>query len=802
MEKKLFKRLSTILVSLTIMLSLFPKIAFAGTTSYAESYDPRDLGVMTPVKNQSTLEVCWSFAGIGATESYLKSHGYGEWDFSEEHARWWATYNEAGYGWNKTSREGGPTQIMPGYLTSWQGLKEEKDIPLTTNYYSVKPVNMDSAASKYNVTDIVYVNNNSLSVKDAIFNCGAVSTSYYNSWMYFNSNNTAYYCNDKNNIANHNVIIVGWNDNYSKENFKNGARPVNDGAWLIKNDWGDNNSEGGYIWISYEDNFILSQSANKINYAIKGVEEVNKNKKMYQYDEYGATSSLYLNNDSGKVQDMTYANVYDFDSEHEILDEIMFNSVITGAKYALYYAPIVNNKPELTVDKMLPLGSGTIEDPGYITVDINDFVLPKGKGAIVVYLDNRQNNSPVSLGCEVNLTYAGGRLAYKADASLGESYIYSDQEVLDLNEVFTDTPRSLSIKAITKKSSDASLGLVEVNGTNITSTLNKDNYTMELPYSSINSKAKIKVNASNQNARINSINSEVKAVNIAEEEVAIPEGGQVSPIEITCEAADGSVKAYTLNITVAKDIKTADDIIKCVEIMDNDNTSDIINLNKNFDNLSTIEKEKLSDEVISKIMKQREVMASEFHEENGIKVSGIPWQVNLNVTSLVEDEPSYINIKNMAGKDKILASYEISLIDQYTKLSYNCSDDEVMLTIPSSILKGYENIRILHLKSNGETEYLTPTIEGDKLIIKVTSFSPYAIIGQEKLKISNGTDDNINNIVDVSNDKMGTDINSVKSGDNSATIVYVVLGIVSLSVAIFTIINLLKNKNKNKNKKK
>ena len=47
---------------------------------------------------------------------------------------------------------------------------------------------------------------------------------------------------------------------------------------------------------------------------------------------------------------------------------------------------------------------------------------------------------------------------------------------------------------------------------------------------------------------------------------------------------------------------------------------------------------------------------------------------------------------------------------------------------------------------------------------------------------------------------MGTDINSVKSGDNSATIVYVVLGIVSLSVAIFTIINLLKNKNKNKKK--
>lgn len=38
--------------------------------------------------------------------------------------------------------------------------------------------------------------------------------------------------------ANHVVTIVGYDDNYPKENFVKGHQPENDGAWLIKNSWG------------------------------------------------------------------------------------------------------------------------------------------------------------------------------------------------------------------------------------------------------------------------------------------------------------------------------------------------------------------------------------------------------------------------------------------------------------------------------------------------------------------------------------------------------------------------------------
>lgn len=38
--------------------------------------------------------------------------------------------------------------------------------------------------------------------------------------------------------ANHAVLIVGWDDNYPKENFIEGHQPPEDGAWLVKNSWG------------------------------------------------------------------------------------------------------------------------------------------------------------------------------------------------------------------------------------------------------------------------------------------------------------------------------------------------------------------------------------------------------------------------------------------------------------------------------------------------------------------------------------------------------------------------------------
>lgn len=55
----------------------------------------------------------------------------------------------------------------------------------------------------------------------------------------------------------HSVVIIGWDDNYSRNNFKTTNKPNNDGAWLILNSWGTGWGNNGTAWVSYEDNYDL-----------------------------------------------------------------------------------------------------------------------------------------------------------------------------------------------------------------------------------------------------------------------------------------------------------------------------------------------------------------------------------------------------------------------------------------------------------------------------------------------------------------------------------------------------------------
>ena len=119
-------------------------------------------------------------------------------------------------------------------------------------------------------------------IKEHITNYGAVSANTNSSsTQYFNNISpilaTAYYCNNNDILQDHLVTIVGWDDNYAKENFNASCRPTNNGAWLIQNSYGAG-FNGGYYYISYEDVMVERQNTGIVTIKDRDY------KNLYQYD--------------------------------------------------------------------------------------------------------------------------------------------------------------------------------------------------------------------------------------------------------------------------------------------------------------------------------------------------------------------------------------------------------------------------------------------------------------------------------------------------------------------------------------
>lgn len=398
-------------------------------------FDPREKGYMTGVRDQESLGICWTFAGNATLESFLKLKGYGDFDLSEEHMRWWAKDNI--YGWNIGDTQGSTNETSIGYFTSWLGPKLEKDIPyngrVTRENGAKKPANYDSASRlPYNVTGVINVAADKTSVKNAVLKYGAVMSGYYDDKKYLSTDSNSYYLNEKLG-QNHAITIVGWDDNYPIDKFNGAAKPASKGAWLVKNSWGDYNSEHGYMWISYEDKNILSYTD---NYSITEVKE-DKGQKIYQH-EYSMTASLADNT-------LTTANVFEF-GKNEALQGVMFASDSIGAKYEIYLIPI-NGNEAINYNNRILLKTGTVPYSGYITEEISNFPLATGKGAIAVRIDNRANNRKSKIAMEMNVK---GYDMFRAKANLGQSYVLRGGTFIDLNKMSGYAPANLVIKGITK----------------------------------------------------------------------------------------------------------------------------------------------------------------------------------------------------------------------------------------------------------------------------------------------------------------------------------------------------------------
>ena len=249
----------------------------------AEHYDIK-------VENQGQEGNCWSFASLETLETYLQLHGYGTFDFSENHLNYIESNLFSETDANRNINTSGSYSEFQEYVNKSYGPVSEKDFP----YYKDeimqihKDYTEDELESLLNVTPLAYVgeyvnfpsiskNTNTYSdeelseyrkkVKKHIIDNGAVYTlivapSYFTEEFYNDHTYAAYFPNttDPRFMERlHSVAIIGWDDNFSKENFAEANRPEHDGAYIALNSWGRQFGNDGLYYISYDDAYVETQ---------------------------------------------------------------------------------------------------------------------------------------------------------------------------------------------------------------------------------------------------------------------------------------------------------------------------------------------------------------------------------------------------------------------------------------------------------------------------------------------------------------------------------------------------------------
>lgn len=319
------------------------------------SYDLRKTGLLTSVKDQGQVDDCWAFSAIASLESNLLRIENNTYDFSEINM---ATHNDI----NNDANYGGNNEIATSYLVSWKGPVNELDDPYPTDPNNI--IIRNGLKESKHVQDVIFIPDrlNSLDnseLKQAIMNYGAVSSSLYmDEYSYLNSAGDAYY-NYGSTLNNHAIDIVGWDDNYSKNNFA--ATPAGDGAFICKNSWGTDFGDGGYFYVSYYDVSIGYDNA-----VYDGIESVYNYSKNYQYDlQYSGTASYGQNN--------WFSNVFTAgvdSSNQEVLEAVSFYTDKENTSYSVYAeSDYASNKFTKLSSNLM--ASGTIAMPGYHTVKLS-----------------------------------------------------------------------------------------------------------------------------------------------------------------------------------------------------------------------------------------------------------------------------------------------------------------------------------------------------------------------------------------------------------------------------------------------
>ena len=360
-------------------------------------YDLRERGRTPSVKDQGRFGTCWAFAALSAMESAL---------LPEEALELSPDHMSLQNSFYLEQTDGGNYTMGMAYLTAWQGPVYEADDPYGDNESpeGLRPVK--------HVQEIQIIGHKDYEdIKEAVFKYGGVQTSIYSALRsttrnseYYNAE-TSSYCYIGTKKSNHDVLIIGWDDNYSRDNFK--MEVEGDGAFICQNSWGSGFGDDGVFYVSYYDVNIGSH-----NLVYTGIEEPDNYDNIYQTDLCGWVGQLGYNKES-----IYGANVYTAEGFEE-LRAAGFYAVGKDTEYRLYVVKNFENTDSLNENRIL-VAQGKLGNSGYYTIpfDRRVSVAAGEQYAVILYLSTPGSDKPLAI------EYQADEFTSTVDISDGQGYI-------------------------------------------------------------------------------------------------------------------------------------------------------------------------------------------------------------------------------------------------------------------------------------------------------------------------------------------------------------------------------------------
>lgn len=393
-------------------------------------YDMREDSRLPDVRNQNPWETCWAFAAIGSLESsymtlqkswpYNYRYDHTVPNLSELHTSYFVygdtrpgkSFSRPNPGKDILNQSGNVIKAIA--LISGAGTVKESSLPYpnTESYSAPYGYPEDYLSSGIRLKEAYILANLDTeaamnTVKRIILEQAGVVISYYaGRGATSPTGSPAYFDNTHGTETNHGVLLVGWDDNFSRENFSESMRPSRNGAWLVRNSWGKyDGSDNGYFWMSYEQHTASPAAliADKADTLMKH----------YSYDDLG-----YTHNTTSKWN----ANIFKAEGKYyssEYLQYVGLNTINNNTQYEVYIYDLGVNVPFSPVAGKLiaSVTDGYAPYQGYTTVELKEYPkIEKGHYFSVVV------HSDTGLGLEGPVSFDNGSPCVEPVCNPGESY--------------------------------------------------------------------------------------------------------------------------------------------------------------------------------------------------------------------------------------------------------------------------------------------------------------------------------------------------------------------------------------------